>query len=337
MARYDVIVLGCGGVGSAALCHLARRGARVLGIDQFNPPHDRGSTHGQTRVIRQAYFEHSDYVPLLKRAYHLWHELEATSKRQLFAQVGLVEIGPPDGSVVPGVLRAAKEHGLKVESLEAADVSRKWPGLQCSNDQLAVFEPAAGFLYVEDCVRAHLEAAHTFGVELLKDTEVLSWTADARGVRLQTRNGKELLGDRLVITAGAWASRMLGEFNIQLRVLRKSLFWFATEDARYDVARGMPVFLFEIAAPTSAASDRAGALAPTDNYSDVLYGFPKLDSRGVKFAEHSGGGPVADPLAVDRNVDAEEQRRIEHVLHRYLPGVSSQVSDHAVCLYTMSP
>src|ERR1051325_7992575 len=130
MSRYDVIVLGCGGVGSAALYHLARRGVRVLGIDRFNPPHDRGSTHGHTRVIRQAYFEHPNYVPLLLESYHLWRELEETAGRQLLHQIGLVEIGPPDGVVVPGVLQAAREHRLGIETLTASDIERRWPGLR---------------------------------------------------------------------------------------------------------------------------------------------------------------------------------------------------------------
>src|SRR3954464_9081812 len=193
MARYDVIVLGCGGVGSAALYHLAHRGVRVLGIDRFTPPHDRGSTHGHTRVIRQAYFEHTDYVPLLKRAYCLWHELEATTKRQLFNQIGLVEIGPHGGLVVPGVLSAANEHGLEVEALDASDVARRWPGLQCNDDLAAVFEPAAGYLYVEECVRAHVEAARNSGADLLTNTEVRSWFADERDVTVQLSDGQELV------------------------------------------------------------------------------------------------------------------------------------------------
>src|SRR5947207_8480918 len=119
MSTYDVIVLGTGGVGSAAAFHLAKRGAKVLGIDQFPGGHDRGSSHGDTRVIRQAYFEHTDYVPLLKEAYRLWDELETLAKQQLFHRVGLIQVGPPDGVVVPGVLRAAKEHGLQVESVSA--------------------------------------------------------------------------------------------------------------------------------------------------------------------------------------------------------------------------
>ena len=317
MERYDTIVLGVGGVGSAALYHLAKRGVRTIGIDRFNPPHDRGSSHGQSRVIRQAYFEHSDYVPLLREAYRLWHELESLLKTQLFHQIGLVEVGPSDGVVVPGVLRAASEHGLRVESLTAPQIERQWPGLQVARDFVGVFEPAAGYLCVEQCVQAHMDAARAAGAEIITNTEVEFWTAEGDEVRLQITGGREIASERLIIAPGAWASRMLIDLNVALNVRRKSLFWFASEDSRYDVASGMPVFLFE--EPDA-----------------IFYGFPQIDKRGVKFAEHTGGRAVVNPLAVDRSIDVAEQERVIDALGRHLPGVSSRVTDHVVCLYTMS-
>jgi monomeric sarcosine oxidase len=318
MKRYDTIVLGIGGVGSAALYHLAKRGVRAIGIDRFNPPHDHGSSHGQTRVIRQAYFEHSNYVPLLKEAYRLWHGLEFVTGRKLFHEIGLVEIGPPDGEVVPGVLCAAEEHSIQVESLTAEQIGRRWPGLHVDGNLVGVFEPAAGYLRVEECVTAHLEAARAAGAEMVTETEVRSWTANDNGVRVRTANGEEIAGNRLIITAGAWAGQLLSDLNVPLRVLRKSLFWFATDDDRYNVASGMPVFLFEL--PTG-----------------VFYGFPSLDERGVKFAEHTGGQLVDNPLSVDRTINSLEQGRLIEVKSQHLPGVSSRVTDHSVCLYTMSP
>lgn len=318
MERHETIVLGIGGVGSAALYHLAKRGVRAIGVDRFNPPHDRGSSHGQTRVIRQAYFEHSNYVPLLKEAYRLWHGLESVTGKRLFHKIGLVEIGPPHGEVVPGVLRAADEHSIEVESLTAEQIGRRWPGLHLDGNLVGVFEPAAGYLRVEECVTAHLEAACNAGAEIIAETEVLSWTATDADVRVRMANGEEIAGNRLIITAGAWAGQLLSHLNVSLRVLRKSLFWFATDDEHYDVASGMPVFLFEL--PTG-----------------VFYGFPSLDKRGVKFAEHTAGELVVDPLAVDRTINSHEQRRLIDVLSQHLPGVSSRVTDHSICLYTMSP
>jgi len=322
MERYDAIVLGVGGVGSAALYHFARRGARVLGVDRFRPPHDRGSTHGHTRVIRQAYFEHADYVPLLRESYREWHDLQGRAGRQLLHQIGLIEVGPSDGMVVPGVLRAAEEHELTVEPMTAAEIEKRWPGLRVGDGLVGVFEPTAGYLLVEDCVQAHLDAARAAGAEVLFDTEIESWMAIGDGVRVRTSSGVDITAGRLIITAGAWAGRLLSELNVPLTIRRKSLFWFDTDGAEYDVANDMPVFLFELPATTGDA---------------VFYGFPKLDVRGVKVAEHSGGRIVNDPLDVDRSIDADEQRRLEEFLARHLPGVSLRVADHAVCLYTMSP
>src|SRR5215831_5492490 len=187
MANYDAIVVGAsGGAGSAALYHLARRGARVLGLDRFPPGHDRGSSHGKTRVIRMAYFEHPDYVPLLKRAYELWNELERTSGKNLFHQTGLVEVGAPDGEVVPGVLASAFIHGLQVEQLAGLDAMRRFPGLRVPEGLDVVYEPSGGFLDVEDCVIAHAAAAERAGATLHTGEEVTGWRTAHGGVEVRT-------------------------------------------------------------------------------------------------------------------------------------------------------
>lgn len=324
MEHFDVIVLGIGGVGSAVLDQLAQRGVRALGIDRFRPPHGQGSTHGQTRIIRQAYFEHSDYVPLLTESYRLWHDLQRRAEKQLYHEVGLIQIGPTDGVVVPGVLRAAAEHGLSVERMTAKEINSRWPGIAASDDLGGVFESRAGYLLVEDCVTAHLALAEAAGAKTLLDTAVQSWSANQHEVRVQTDQG-EFAADRLVMTAGPWASQLLGEINVPLSVRRKSLFWFATDSSQYDVAAGFPTFLFEMPADGERGD------------TSVFYGFPKMDGRGVKIAEHSGGRAVRDPLAVDRTVDLGEQQRLVNFIAACLPGVSAHVTDHAVCLYTMSP
>src|SRR5437870_5757997 len=169
MERYDCIVVGTGGVGSAALYHLARRGVRALGLDRFPPGHDRGSSHGDTRIIRQAYFEHADYVPLALRSYELWAELEERRREQLFHQVGLLQIGPPDGAVIQGVLGSARLHGLEVERLEARETERAFPGHRVPEGMCGAFERKAGYLRVERCVIAHAEEAQKLGAELRSD------------------------------------------------------------------------------------------------------------------------------------------------------------------------
>src|SRR5689334_12273214 len=187
--RYDAIVLGVGGMGSAALCELARRGRRVLGLEQFVPGHDRGSSHGQTRVIRKAYYEHPDYVPLLRRAYERWYDLEQRCGRRLFVECGCLSIGPPGGEVVPGVRRAAGQHGLPVESLTADELRRRFPAFRFGDDVSAVLERDAGFLYVEECVRAHADEARRLGADLRADEAAVSWEATASGVLVRTDKG----------------------------------------------------------------------------------------------------------------------------------------------------
>jgi sarcosine oxidase len=317
--RYDAIVLGAGGAGSAALYHLARRGARVLGIDRFPPPHDRGSSHGETRVIRMAYFEHPDYVPLLVRAYALWDELEKRSGRKLYEDCGLLEVGPMDGEVVPGVLESARRHGLAIESLDAKAMAARFPGFRLPEGLAAVFERRAGYLLVEDCVRAHLVEAQRFGAELAIGAAALGWEADGRGVRLRTERG-DFFSKSLVVTPGAWAPALLGGLGVPFEVVRKPLFWFRPRDAAY---RGGPCFFYEL--------PRAGAA------SRFFYGFPDREPWGLKVAEHSGGRKVEDPLALERGIDRQDRAAVEEFLSAQLPGAVGELSHHAVCLYTLTP
>jgi sarcosine oxidase len=317
METFDVIVVGTGGVGSAAAWHLARRGVRVLALDRFGPPHDRGSSHGQSRVIRQAYFEHPDYVPLLRESYRLWHELESRSGKRLYHPTGLIQLGPADGKVVPGVLRAAEQYEIAVEQLTAREVATRWPALAIPEPLVGVFEAGAGYLLVEQCVRAHIEAARADGADLRFDVEVQDWSADDNCVEVQTSDGK-FSASRLVVCGGAWAGQLMADLGLPLVVKRKSLFWWATRDDRYNVESGFPVFLYELP-------------------DGIFYGFPRIDSRGVKCAEHSGGQDILDPLTVDRSVLDDERNKVAAFLKGHLPGVTTEMTDHTVCLYTLTP
>jgi monomeric sarcosine oxidase len=317
MKSYDAIVLGAGGaVGSAALWHLAQRGVRVLGLDRFVPPHDQGSSHGQTRVIRQAYFEHADYTPLLQESYRLWEQLASRVGNQLYHEVGVLQVGPADGKVVPGVLQAAKEHELKVDRITPAAIRQRWPGFRVPDDLVGVFEQQAGYLMVEECVKAQVEVAKMEGAELRCPVEVQGWNAD-EPIQVHTSVG-EFLTSRLIVAAGAWAGPMLGDLGVPMKVRRKSLFWYEVEDKLYGAGNSFPTFFFELP-------------------EGMFYGFPQLDDRGVKLAEHTGGKLVADPLQLDRSLHRDEQDRIETFLQQHLPRVSSRNTDHVVCMYTMSP
>jgi len=316
-SSYDAIVLGIGGMGSAAAYHLARRGARVLGLDRFPPAHDHGSSHGQTRIIRHAYCEHPDYVPLVQHAHRLWLELEQQVGQTLLEPVGLIEVGPADGYVVPGVLRAAREHDLAVEEITAGEARRRFPNFHIPETAAVVFEPTAGYLLVEDCIVAHCRQAREHGAELRAGMAVTGWQAEGNSVRVQTDQGV-FSAAHLVITAGAWSSQVLAELGLPLTVLRKHLYWYDDPQGAYTRHSGCPTFLFE-------------------QPDGIYYGFPSRDGKGVKVAEHSGGEPIDDPLGMQRSIDAADRDRVARFVEGRMPRLSRRILDHSLCMYTKTP
>jgi sarcosine oxidase len=316
VSHYDAIVIGVGGVGSAALYHLARRGARAIGLDRFPPGHDRGSSHGETRMIRLAYHEHPDYVPLLLRAYELWNELELETQKTLYHQVGILVAGPSEGDLTSGVLRSAAEHGLPIEQFSVREAGNRYAGYQLPSHFCGLFEQRAGYLMVEDCVKAHVAAAIHAGAELRSDVAVRGWRLDGSTVLVETEE-EIVSADRLIVTAGAWASDLLASLNVSFQVLRKPLFWYRTREPSYQADLGCPCFLFE-------------------TLGGIFYGFPQMNKLGVKLAEHTNGEPITDPLEIDRSLRTTDQQRIEACLMHHLPGVSRECTAHSVCMYTMS-
>jgi monomeric sarcosine oxidase len=315
--RFECIVIGAGAVGSAALLALARRGARALAIDRFPPGHDRGSSHGASRLIRLAYFEHPDYVPLLRRAYALWRELESACGETLLRETPLLQIGPEEGAVIPGVMASARRHGLKVERLGADEVRARFPGFAVPDGLGALLDAEAGMLAPEACVRAQAREAERAGAQVRIGEAVTRWKAEGDGVEVETDGGL-YRADRLIVAPGAWAPALLPGLGVSLEVRRKSLFWYESPDACYAIESGCPAFLYE--------------LGPR-----AFYGFPAVDALGVKVAEHTGGERVADPLEVRREVDSGEARDIEAFLRAHLPRLGTRRTRHEVCLYTMSP
>ncbi|MGI9471287.1 MAG: N-methyl-L-tryptophan oxidase [Rubripirellula sp.] len=316
MASWDVIVVGVGGVGSSAAMHLAKAGVRVLGIDQYPPAHDRGSSHGKTRVIRQAYFEHPSYVPLLRRAYELWEELETESRNKLFFRTGLVEMGPSDGVVIPGILRSAKEHELSIEHLHANEVIRRWPAMGGEEDWQAVIEKDAGFLKVEACVEAHLQLATKAGATLLHGDAVKSWESVGDGVEVTTERGKHHAA-RLLIAGGPWSHLLVDRLSSPLQILLKQQYWYQPAGPGLAVSDGFPCFFHE---------------TPYG----FFYGFPALGDSGVKVARHSGGPVISGP-SDEGTEDAEDRQLVENYLRDYMPGVSQTLLSQAKCYYTTTP
>ena len=314
---YDVAIIGLGAMGSAAAYHLARTGARVLGIDRFAPPHTLGSSHGETRIIREAYFEDPCYVPLVQRAAVLWRQLEAESGRPLMVRTGGLMIGRPDGVLVRGAIASAEKHRLAWQQLDAATVRARFPVLQPPDDLVAVWEPDAGVLFPEACVAAHLEQASRHGATLALDEPVQNWQADGDGFVVTTARGTHRAA-HLVLAANAWLDRLLPGVRLPLSVLRQPLFWFEPRDPADAFAPDrLPIYLWE------PEPDR------------FFYGFPAFGGL-VKVAVH-GRGRVSDPDTVDRAVSDAEVAAMREPLARCMPAASGRFARAAVCLYANTP
>ncbi|MBM81865.1 MAG: N-methyl-L-tryptophan oxidase [Planctomycetaceae bacterium] len=322
---YDCIVLGVGGFGSSTVYHLAKRDLRVLGIDQFPLAHDRGSSHGDTRIIRKAYFEHPAYVPLLQRAYQLWDEVQSeyadltanSAEHLLLNRCGVFSAGPHNGIVVNGIRQAAKQHALAYEDISASDAKDRFPGYQIPEGFDIVFESEAGYLHVERCVSAFGQLAQQHGATLKTNEQVIGWSSTSNAVEVKTDNDT-YHADSLIITAGAWSDQILDRLNLPLTVLRKVLLWHQTADRSFDVDAGRGGFFFDM---------------PYGRF----YGFPCLDGRTVKLAEHSGGETVHDPLNLDRSLKPSDTANVRKFLSEVMPNLDIEPSRHVVCMYTMTP
>jgi sarcosine oxidase len=317
---HDVIVAGLGGMGSAAVYQLAGRGQRVLGLERFSPAHDRGSSHGRSRIIRQAYFEGSEYVPLLLRAYELWEQLEEETGQRLMTLTGGLMIGREDGELVSGSVRSAEEHGLPYEMLDAAEIRRSFPAYAPGPETVALYEEKAGFVRPEETVKAHLDQASSSGADLRFGEPVLSWEASGDGVRVETPKSTYEAG-RLVISPGAWAPQVLADLDLPLEVIRQVMFWYEPKNGLEPfLPERFPIFIWE----------------PEDG--NMFYGFPAQDAdRGVKAAFFRAGGVPTSPDTIDREVHEEEIGFLRSYLAEHVPELAGRCLDARACMYTNTP
>jgi sarcosine oxidase len=317
---YDAIVAGLGGMGSATAYQLAGRGKRVLGLERFSPAHDKGSSHGRSRIIRQAYFEDPAYVPLLFRAYELWEQLERETGQELMTLTGGLMIGRREGELVSGSVRSAKAHGLPYELLDAGEVKDRFPPFSLDSETVALYEEKAGFVRPEESVKAHLDRAVALGADLRFEEPVLSWEASGEGVRVVTPRGS-YEAERLVISPGAWAPQLLADLRVPLEVERQVMYWFEpTSGLEPFLPDRFPIFIWE----------------PDDG--NVFYGVPDQDGgRGVKASFYRAGGVPCSPETLDREVHDKEVEFIRSYLAEHVPDLAGRCVEAKACMYTNTP
>lgn len=313
----DVIVIGVGGMGSAACFHLAARGLRVLGIERFDLAHDLGSSHGLTRIIRLAYFEHPSYVPLLRRSFELWRQLETAGQEQILHVTGSIDAGPENGDIFQGSRQSCLEHGLPHEVLDGAAFMRRFPGWRVPSGTKAVFQPDGGFLIPERCIALHAGLARARGAEIRTGERVLEVSPSRKGVAVRTDQGTYEAG-QAVLTAGPWIQGLAAPLAPWLRTERQMVGWFSVRDPRQFSPDTFPVFNFEC---------EFGR----------FYGFPEHGTAGFKIGKYHHRNELVDPDQVDRRCHREDEEALREAVTAYFPSADGPLLQAKACLFTNTP
>ena len=316
--HYDAIVIGCGGMGSAALRALALKGKRVLGIEQFEPGHDRGSSHGHSRIIRLAYNEHPDYVPLLRRAFELWSDIEVETGQRLFVKTGGLDIGPMDGRVVSGALAACRTHNLAHEWMTGPEIHRRFPGVEVPEHYAAVFHEEAGYLNPEACIDAMVASAVCHGAALKVGERLQTLESLSDGWNLCTDRGR-YTADQVVVTAGAWSQFVLPELERLAIPERQVVGWFDSLDPLRFSAERLPVFIL-------------------DSHYGEYYGFPIDESgRGFKIGRYHHRKQEVDPRESLASPDESDEAVLRQAIEEFFPLAGGELQRMQTCMFTNSP
>ncbi len=316
--RYDVIVLGVGGMGAATVSHLAERGADVLGLERYDVPHGYGSSHGITRIIRLAYYENPAYVPLLRRAYDLWRDLEDDHDRQVLYQTGSIDAGLAGSDLVEGSRRSCEDHDLEYESLSSAELTERYPGYQLPEEYEAIYQPDGGFLVPEQCTVAHVNRAHSEGATIRARERVVDWRpTDDGGVTVATDHST-YEADELVVTAGAWASTFIDELEGIAVPERQVLAWLQPETPAYFEPDRHPVWNLEV---------------PEGRY----YGFPVHGVPGFKFGRYNHRENDVNPNAFEREPTQTDEDFLREFAENYFPEGAGPTMRLKTCLFTNTP
>ena len=316
-APYDVVILGVGGMGSAAAYQLAKRRLSVVAIEQFEPGHDRGSSHGLSRIIRLAYFEHPSYVPLLRRAFELWRKLEEESGERLLHVTGAVDAGPPGSRVVEGSLESCRVHHLPHELLSGRELHDRFPGYSLPDEYRAVFQPDGGFLEPERCIQAHVRLATQHGAMVRTGARVRAWTQDGSGV-VVTLDHEEIRAKQLVISAGAWTPKLVPSLAPLLRPERQVVGWFGVSETAAFARGNFPVFV----------------MTTPDGH---FYGFPEHGVPGFKIGKYHHRAEPIDPDGARRSADAIDEAVLRDCVSSCFPGANGPLLKASTCIFTNTP
>lgn len=301
-------------MGSAALYHLARRGLRTLGIERYDIPHAMGSSHGITRIIRLAYFEHPTYVPLLRRAYELWRDLQRYAHEELLCITGSLDVGRPESRVLSGSVTSCEAHDLPHEILDRSELEMRFPAFRVPREFQAVLQPDGGFLLSERCIVQHVRLALSHGAAVHGREAVLTWEPEGEGVRVKTSRG-EYVGHRLIVTAGAWSSTMLAQLRGHATPERQVLAWFQPLHPPIFQLGSLPVF----------------NLTVDEGH---FYGFPELRVPGFKIGRYHHLGEVVDPDTMDRESHERDEVPLRQCVERYFPGAAGPTMSLKTCIFT---
>lgn len=315
--EYDVVVVGVGGMGSAALYHLARSGADVLGIERYDVPHDMGSSHGNSRIIRRVQNERPSYTPLVERAYELWRRLEDEHGERLLHTTGSVHAAPRNHDSVASAVALCEDRDIPHEALDGDELNERFPGYGLPSEFRAVFQPDGGFLVPEECIVAHVAGAHRRGAEVHARERVLDWRSTEHGVRVDTDEG-QYRAERLVVTAGAWTPKFVERLRGETVPERRVMAWFRPREPAHFAPDAFPVFT-------------------VDTPDGHAYGFPEFDVPGFKIGCRPDSPTAVDPDEMDREPTDAEERRHREFAERYFPDGAGPTMRLATCMMTQSP
>jgi sarcosine oxidase len=317
MGNFDVVVVGLGAMGSAALYALARRGRRVIGIDRFEPGHQLGSSYGESRIIRMAYYEDPVYVPLLRLAYEAWRRFESHTGEHILTITGILEAGIEGSALVEGSLRSARQHDIPHEVLLPSQVNKRFPAFSVPPDWHCVFQPDAGILQPEKAIDLFVKSAIEFGATVELGTRVASVLPVGDHVEVHLESGETIAAGSAVLAVGPWIEELVPELGSKMRLTRQPLMWFEPEDRQLVQPPSMPVFFFHTP-------------------DDLIYGFPDFRGSGVKAGSHLSCGELTTADEIRAEVSDEEKAHLTRIMSRFVPAAAGRVRQTHVCIYTRS-